>query len=386
MYWGCCFAPSTPLDMRKPPPMPATEAQIAANRRNAKLSTGPKTPEGKERSRRNALKHGLTGEGVALPDEDAAEVASRFQELQEELLPNGISSRLLLWRFAYLSVRLERCERLDTAVYSRRVRHADADFVDHRMTQVEALANRLAYDPMTTARRLQATPEGIDWLVGHWGELRSDLMNRERVAWTLNHCGRMERLLGRPEGDFRQPRSHALTEALGGFTANINPSEVEGLDDLARVEWARQELARMIDGEIARLEGVKESLDPREIEQDRLEAADRCLFDLQPAMAQVRKYEAATERAMYKAMKEFRQLEADLKATRIALPDEEMPDESASFEPEAAPEEELAEIVAHSSPRTPPPSIQIPETIQFPTRRSLDAAPNFFGYQSNGLC
>ena len=26
--------------------------------------------EGKERSRRNALKHGLTGEGVALPDED----------------------------------------------------------------------------------------------------------------------------------------------------------------------------------------------------------------------------------------------------------------------------------------------------------------------------
>src|SRR6185312_5806703 len=101
-----------------------------------------------------------------------------------------------------------------------------------------------------------------------------------------------------------------------------------------------------------------------------------------PAMAQVRKYEAATERAMYKAMKEFRQLESELKATRIALPDEE----SASFEPEAASEEELAEVVAHSAPRTPPPSIQIPETIQFPTRRNLDTAPNFFGYQSNGLC
>src|SRR6185312_1382521 len=246
MYERGRFGPSTPPDTRKLPPMPASDAQIAANRRNSRLSTGPKTDAGKARSRRNALKHGLTGEGVALPDEDAAEVASRFQELQEELQPNGISSRLLLRRFAYLSVRLERFERLDTAVYSRRVRHASEDFADHRMTQVESLVARLAYDPMTTSRRLQNTPEGIDWLVGHWGELRSDLMNRERAAWTLNHFSRLERLLGQPEGDFRQPRSHALTEALGGFFANINPSEVEALDDLERVEWARDELARII--------------------------------------------------------------------------------------------------------------------------------------------
>jgi len=63
------------------------------------------------------------------------------------------------------------------------------------------------------------------------------------------------------------------------------------------------------------------------IEQDRLEASDRCLFDLQPAMAQVRKYEAATERAMYKAMKEFRQLEAELKATQIRIEAESVPEE-----------------------------------------------------------
>ena len=40
-----------------------------ANRRNAQKSTGPTTDEGKAISRRNALKHGLTGQGVALPDE-----------------------------------------------------------------------------------------------------------------------------------------------------------------------------------------------------------------------------------------------------------------------------------------------------------------------------
>jgi hypothetical protein len=38
--------------------------QIEANRRNALRSTGPKTEEGKQQSRRNALRHGLTAETV----------------------------------------------------------------------------------------------------------------------------------------------------------------------------------------------------------------------------------------------------------------------------------------------------------------------------------
>ena len=38
--------------------------QIAANRRNALKSTGPTTSEGKQRSRCNAVRHGLTAETV----------------------------------------------------------------------------------------------------------------------------------------------------------------------------------------------------------------------------------------------------------------------------------------------------------------------------------
>ena len=41
-----------------------TEKQIAANRENAKKSTGPRTLDGKRKSRRNAVRHGLTAETV----------------------------------------------------------------------------------------------------------------------------------------------------------------------------------------------------------------------------------------------------------------------------------------------------------------------------------
>src|ERR1700722_3566152 len=44
----------------------ATERQIAANRANAKRSTGPKTAAGKQRSSRNAFRHGLS---APLPDD-----------------------------------------------------------------------------------------------------------------------------------------------------------------------------------------------------------------------------------------------------------------------------------------------------------------------------
>ena len=43
----------------------ATQKQIAANRRNALRSTGPRTPLGKARSRANSLRHGLLSKAMA---------------------------------------------------------------------------------------------------------------------------------------------------------------------------------------------------------------------------------------------------------------------------------------------------------------------------------
>jgi len=65
-----------------------TEKQIAANRENARLSTGPRTEAGKAAPSTNAVKHGLTGRFVILPGQQEA-----FDELEAglrgSLLPSG---------------------------------------------------------------------------------------------------------------------------------------------------------------------------------------------------------------------------------------------------------------------------------------------------------
>ena len=45
---------------------PISEKRLAANRENAKKSSGPRTPEGKARSSRNAVKHGFRAASFAV--------------------------------------------------------------------------------------------------------------------------------------------------------------------------------------------------------------------------------------------------------------------------------------------------------------------------------
>jgi len=81
----------------------ATEAQTEANRRNAAKSTGPRTPEGKARVRRNATRHGLCS-SIALMSEEGSVLKNDFklllEDLREEHQPNGPSEDILVFKMA----------------------------------------------------------------------------------------------------------------------------------------------------------------------------------------------------------------------------------------------------------------------------------------------
>ena len=76
----------------------ASAAQIQANRSNARKSTGPRTPEGKERASHNATKHGLLAREAVIQGEDPEEFEFYREGMLQELAPAGALEAMLAER------------------------------------------------------------------------------------------------------------------------------------------------------------------------------------------------------------------------------------------------------------------------------------------------
>jgi hypothetical protein len=97
----------------------ATEKQVAANRRNAAKSTGPKSEAGKNIARMNAAKHGMQAEHVVLPGEDPKEFEALVRGLEEHLLPVGPLETSLVARIADCTWCLQRARLIEAAMMRR---------------------------------------------------------------------------------------------------------------------------------------------------------------------------------------------------------------------------------------------------------------------------
>jgi hypothetical protein len=110
--------------------------QIEANRRNASRSTGPITEQGKQRSRRNAVRHGLTGETGIGAIEDAQDYRTFEAAITADYDGQSTAERELVLRLASLLWRLRRATSMETGLFEiqadhltkfRKVRHVSAD-------------------------------------------------------------------------------------------------------------------------------------------------------------------------------------------------------------------------------------------------------------------
>jgi hypothetical protein len=97
--------------------------QIEANRRNARLSTGPVTEEGKRKSRQNALRHGLTAETVIDALEDAEDYAAFEMAVTADYEAQSVVERELVLRLASLLWRLRRATAIESGLFKIQAKH-----------------------------------------------------------------------------------------------------------------------------------------------------------------------------------------------------------------------------------------------------------------------
>ncbi len=90
--------------------------QLEANRRNALKSTGPRTENGKQQSRRNALRHGFTAETVIEPLENPEEYGAFEDAIVSEYLPQTPVEQELVHRLASVFWRLRRATSIETGL------------------------------------------------------------------------------------------------------------------------------------------------------------------------------------------------------------------------------------------------------------------------------
>jgi hypothetical protein len=90
--------------------------KIAANQANSQLSTGPKTPEGKQASSRNSLKHGLTSRELALSPEDQPVFDELHAAYLAELQPQGMLETEMFNSIVHAAWNLRRVRALEAAI------------------------------------------------------------------------------------------------------------------------------------------------------------------------------------------------------------------------------------------------------------------------------
>jgi HPt (histidine-containing phosphotransfer) domain-containing protein len=143
----------------------STEAQINANRENAKLSTGPLSPEGKQASSQNATRHGLATRGlIILPGQQDA-FDKLESDLRQSLTPNGPLQELIFKRALASAWNLHRCEQAEQHIYqveqnpTRDPLLGDYDQIVRRVHRYARESENSLYKAMRELGKLQTEAE-----------------------------------------------------------------------------------------------------------------------------------------------------------------------------------------------------------------------------------
>lgn len=104
-----------------------SERQKAANRANARHSTGPKTREGKAAVRLNACRHGLLARDVVLPAENPDAFDDLWNQIWAHFSPVEPIEKFYVERVIHIIWRLQRVPRAEAQMLYSRIQGAKAE-------------------------------------------------------------------------------------------------------------------------------------------------------------------------------------------------------------------------------------------------------------------
>jgi hypothetical protein len=132
--------------------------QINANRRNAFKSTGPKTEAGKQVSRCNAVRHGLTAETVIGALEDAEDYKGFEAAITADYDAQSAVERELVLRLASLLWRLRRATTIETGLFEIQADHL-SNF--RKTRQISPASREIVYALFDARSDRQAASDGL---------------------------------------------------------------------------------------------------------------------------------------------------------------------------------------------------------------------------------
>jgi hypothetical protein len=344
-----------------------SQKRIDANRRNAKKSTGPRTPEGKSRSRFNGLKHGLTATVPVIPGEDPAVYEARLEAMIESSPPRNQVELDLLGRVAATTWSLERAARAEAAQISQRIKDDAIERERRDEDEAIALGQRLFWDargpwqayphqPKTERKdhaftshpqdpgdtnipalqivRLERTVSGCRWLLDRWAELRARLETGE--VWTAPDQFKAIRLLGKqpldaiddPEvtliclacakispggkgadafatikNELRDTELAILKDEYSAYSKELSKRSFANLQP-PDANAAREALRALVDRQTARLKLIL-ARNQEVAEAKAADAPDRLAFDPSPEGEKLRRYLLSAARLANQTIKTF---------------------------------------------------------------------------------
>jgi hypothetical protein len=125
----------------------ASLKQIAANRTNALNSTGPRTPQGKAKSRLNATRHSLTGQVLVLTAEDREAYRAHCDAFAEHYQPRTPMEALALQQMADIRWRMNRIVAIESNLFALTGHRSEFstgnEQVDRALGQADAVTGQI---------------------------------------------------------------------------------------------------------------------------------------------------------------------------------------------------------------------------------------------------